>query len=278
MMYCPYCGTDLTAEAVFCRHCGKRVQAETPPAPVTNVQPVQSYCEEKEPHRQAETPPSTVFKVQPVQSYYEEKEAQRQKELSTLNGLMQYFSQKQDVYDRYDNACSWINRLSRGCSNALLIWGAIVSGLYLLIALLILSEAYSFQEVLTDLLMVALFVLLPGLGMLAGGITKKVRHRNLTNQYLQEYTALSMELHQHYMSCPRCPIMPECSNPRIIILVQNAIASGCCDTIKQGINNVFTASRYAGIAQYQEVTLQNTSSCNLQYGLKYIFLPARFFR
>lgn len=251
-MYCPHCQTELVEDAVFCKKCGKRIKADTLPV--------------------------SVSETQPVQSYYEQKEALRQNEVSALNGLIQYFSQKQDVYDRYDTSCAWINRLSRGSSNALLIWGGIVIGIFFFILALYLPEAYDLQNAVFDLFIIALFSLVPGIAMIGGGIAKKIHHRNLTYRYLYQYVELSKELHQHYLSYPNCPIVPECTNPRIIIKVQHAIAAGRCDNIKQGINNVFAASNHTGIAQYQEVTMRNTSDINWKNGLKFIFLPPRFFR
>ena len=251
-MYCPYCGTELTSDAVFCRRCGKPIKVDTPPVSAP------------------ETPPA--------QPHYEKSEVSQPSKTPSLNDLIQYFFQKQDVYDRYDTACAWINRLARGSSNALLIWGGIIYGLFLFVACIILSDAYNLQAALSDLLIAALILLLPGTLMIGGGIWKKVRHRHLLYRHLSEYVVLSRELHEHYRNCPSCPIVPECTNPRILVKLQNIVNSGQCATMQQALNTLFASSAHDGISQYQDVLMRKVSDVNWRNGLTFIFLPPKFFR
>jgi uncharacterized Zn finger protein (UPF0148 family) len=249
-MYCPNCGTALTDDAIFCIKCGKRVpddSAQSVPAPTE----------------------------QPAQTYHEQKYEVRKNELSTLNNLIEYFSQKQASYDRYDEACAMLNRLSRGASNALLIWGGIVLGIFIITILCVFSDP---TDLFTEIFVSVVFLLLPGGAMLTGGILKKTRHRHLYYQYQYQYIELSQGLHQHFFDYPDCPIPPECTNPRILAKLQQIIVSGRSDTIKQGLNNLFASSNHRGLAQYQEILKRNTADCNWRKGLKFIFLPPRYFK
>lgn len=243
-MYCSYCQTVLAEDAVFCSHCGKRVDGDATPTG-SNENP---------------------------------QVAMRQKEAATLNSLIQYFAIKQTVYDYYDEACAKVNRLARGASNALVIWGSIVIGLCLLIILSVLTSEQSVQDMAIGLFFFAFLFLVPGIMMLAGGIVKKSNHRRLLYRWQQKYVELSRELHQHYMAYPNCPVIPECTNPRILVKLQTLIVSGRADTIKEGMNTLFASCNHRGMAQYQEITQRNTYDCNYRNGLKFLFLPSKYFQ
>ena len=247
-MYCSNCGTKLTDDAVFCCHCGKRVHETSSPDVPSETQQGNS------------------------------KVALRQNEAATLNSLIQYFAIKQTTYDYYDEACAKINRLARGASNALVIWGGIVLGFSLLVILSVVTSEQSFREMSSGLFLSIFLLLVPGIMMLAGGIVKKSRHRHLLHRWQQQYVALSQELHQHYRAYPNCPVIPECTNPRILVKLQTLIISGRANTIKEGMNTLFASCNHRGMAQYQEITQRNTYDCNYRNGLKFLFLPSKYFK
>ena len=234
-MYCPYCQTVLTDDAVFCRHCGKRVR---------------------------ETSADTSIK---------------NKDLDTLNSMLRHFSQKQSTYDLYDEVCSKINRLSRGASNALLIWGGILSGLALLIILSLISSGGDFQDISGGLFASIFLVLVPGIMMIAGGIMKKVYHRNTLVQHQLQYVALSKELLEHFQCYPNCPVAPEYTNPRVLVKLQDLLFSGKAGSLKESMNHLYATSSYKSIARYQEVTQRNTDDYNYRNGIHVIFLPPGYF-
>ena len=242
-MYCSYCQTVLAEDAVFCSHCGKRVGGDSVPTGSTE----------------------------------NSKAALRQSEATALNSLIQYFAIKQTVYDYYDDACAKVNRLARGASNALVIWGSIVIGFSLLVILSTITSEQSFRDMSSGLFLSIFLILVPGVMMLAGGIVKKANHRRLLYRWQQKYVELSRELHQHYMEYPNCPVVPECTNPRILGKLQTLVVSGRADTVKEGMNTLFASCNHRGMAQYQELTQRNTYDCNYRNGLKFLFLPSKYF-
>lgn len=247
-MYCPYCQATIVDDAVFCNQCGKRVQPNSTP-------------EYREQQAQSQLKSSSLF---------------------TLNQMIQHFSQKQKVYDQYDTVCSTLNWLSRGASNALVIWGGIVLGLFALCLLIVISthlnDPHYYKNVGATVLMLVIFTAVPGALMMSGGITKKNRQKTLLTQCQQQYMELSRELYQHYRSYPNCPIPPEYTNPRIITKIKWLIASEQASTVKEGLNHMLANSNHTGCGRYHEVTIRNAADCNWKTGIKVIFLPPRYFK
>lgn len=255
-MYCSYCQNLLADDAAFCSRCGKSVAH---PA----VQP------------------DVITEVQPMPQYQMQRETIRNSELSLLNNLMQHFSKKQASYDLYDDVCDKVNRYARGCSNALLIWGIIVLSLASIIGLVILGDVLDYglfdEDVFGGLIVYVMLLLGPGAMMLTGGILKKVHTRRRLNFFVSQHTALSHELHQHYMSYPNCPIGPEFCNPRNIYKLYTMVLSGRTDTLKESLNHLVASSNQRAVSQYLDLTHRNVTNHGGS-GVGYILISPRFFR
>lgn len=257
-MYCPYCQSSIVDDSVFCKQCGKRVN-EVPeqPAPVDPFQ-------------------------QQAQQYQQQCDALRKNELSSLNHVLQHFAQKQRSYDLYHNVCANINRFARGASKALLVWGCIVFSIAATFILLLapdMIDGYMYTEdIISALTIFGLLGFLPGILMIVGGILMKVNNHRKLSSFRDQYTALSHELYQHYLNYPASPVGPEYSDPRILIKIQDHIASGRANTISESLNHLVAASNQRAISQYMELTARNTAECNRQNNFGCILIPPHFFR
>jgi hypothetical protein len=246
-MYCPYCQTSLVDDAIFCTKCGKNVQPKATPG----------YREQQE------------------------KSQLKANNLLILDQVVQHFSQKQKVYDQYDSVCHTLNWLSRGASNALVIWGGILLGLFALGLLNVIVEnlgAPSFYQLMAPVAILLLFVATPGCVMLLSGISKIRHHKLQLDHCRKEYMELSRELYQHYCSYPDCPIPPEYTNPRILAKIKWLVLSEQAYTVKESLDQVLAQSNRSGYRQYHETTIHNAADCNWQTGIKIIFLPPRYFK
>ncbi len=243
-MFCPYCGTPVAEKTAFCVNCGGRVT----PAP--------------QPAYAAPNP----YEAQ-LQQYQMAKEATRQKELEALSAAITHFSQKANAYKDYDDACKKVNHYAPGAKVALLVWGIIVAAIGLLMLFTDLSEGASPEAAL-------LVLFLPGNAMIAFGIVMKLRSSRNLERYREQYGHLSVELMNHYLSYPNCPVSPEYTNPEVLIHFYRMIQSGRADTIRDCVLQ-FGNGRETN--QYLTAIRQNTTDINAQTGISTFFVPASFF-
>lgn len=245
-MFCPYCGTKMVDNASFCINCGKQI--------------VSSF-ESTEPMKYT----ANIVEAQ-VQQYQAQKNAIRKSELNTLTTAYSHFSKKANQFKEYDSVCDRLNYYARGSSNALLIWGSIITTFaWLLAVVAIIGDARD-----------SWIVLLPlsaGVLMIIGGILTKVFWRRKQACVIERYAQLSKELYNHYIMCPNCPVGPEYANPEILRQFLTVLQSGRADTVKESINIVIEGKNKAKVQEYLAAIEQNTS----QIKVATFFAAARFF-
>lgn len=266
-MFCSNCGTKLDQNAVFCSECGQKVNQDAAPAPQPEVQPV---------FAQPEAQP--VFAQQPQNpfggDFVNRRAMLRQEEMDSLTNAYNYFMQKKPVYDEYVEVCKKVNYYGRGAKSFLIIFGSIILGLGLFTIM-----AYLADEMMMDALgvLVILFVV-PGALMLAGGILMKVANRKNFKKYLKKYSELSMELYNHYLGYPNCPVEDYFTHPDVIAIIANYIRNGRVTTLKDAIELACFEGKEAGIYKYFEILRKYTASIPDSEKAPDFFSPPSFFK
>lgn len=245
-MFCSNCGTRLLENALFCTNCGKKV-ADIP---------VVTYTQQ----------PTPVTVEPSVIQQHAEIEALRKSELSILGKVFQFFSKKQIQYDGYDDACEQVNKYARGTSNALIIWGSILT------AFLVLMGVISPREIV-----MCLILGIPAILMLIGGILLKVNGRQKHRYYLEGYANLSQELYNYYLEYEDCPIAAEYTNPRILYSISRLIQTCRANTINEAINILNSQTNAALVTKHIIEIKKNTFEINNQTRVPVIFAPSKFF-
>ena len=249
-MFCSNCGTRLLENALFCTNCGKKV-ADIP---------VVTYNQQ----------PTPVTVEPSVVQQHAEIEALRKSELSILEKVFQFFSKKQIQYDGYDDACEQVNKYARGTSNALIVWGSIITAI--LILFIVISAATN-EWAPTGLFIITV----PGILMLIGGILLKVNGRQKQRYYLEGYANLSQELYNYYLEYEDCPIAAEYTNPRILYSISRLIQTCRANTINEAINILNSQTNAALVTRHITEIKKNTFEINNQTRVPVIFAPSKFF-
>ena len=246
-MYCPYCGKTLVENASFCMSCGKPVllaHSEPSAVQVTNTQ---------------------------LQQYQTQKDVARKCEIDTLTNAIYHFSQKAPQFKEYDYVCNRLNYYAGGASSALLVWGCIILSLSLLALIVFLTEGYTED----DLAILFLLFLLPGIGMLVGGILLKVGNRRKFAYFKERYAQLSAELYNHYAAFPQCPVEAEYVNPAILQRFLRVLQSGRADTIRESVSLTVSSRHQARLYEYFSALKYNTA--DVQSPVPVFFAADAFF-
>ena len=244
-MYCAYCGNQLDEGAVFCSVCGRQQGA-------------------------ASAVPPSQFQYNSLemrQAYQAQKNGMRQSEITELNSAIQHFMQKKAEFDEYDAVCRQLEVYAEGSSNALIVWGAIISVFGFL--------AFMLGETAAVL---GLLALLGSIGMIVGGIFKKKNHAVAYENYRKRYAYLSETLYRHYLNYPNCPVGAEYANPDILMTLMGYLQSGRADTIKESINLAISEAQQAEINNYLAGIEANTQAINAQTRVAAIFAAASYFK
>ena len=171
-MHCINCGAELPEGTRFCPTCGTAVAGYAQPA--YNPVPVRT------------APAYPAF--DPVGS----RQAVRQSEMGEVNNMINYFSQKSDLYAEYDRLCERLDPRYRKKRVGLLVWGIIVAFIGLILLWIVATGAGS---------------PLPGILVILGGaimiffffFTSSKRNKNYAAAY-QRFDEVSNELYQHYLN------------------------------------------------------------------------------
>lgn len=246
-MYCPYCGKTLVENASFCMSCGKPVllaHSEPSAVQVTNTQ---------------------------LQQYQMQKDVARKGEIDTLTNAFYHFSQKAPQFKEYDYVCNRLNYYAGGASSALLVWGCIVLSVALIYLLSLISEGGPVGAPAV----LSFFFLLPGIGMLTGGILLKVANRRKFAYFKERYAQLSAELYNHYAAFPQCPVEAEYVNPAILQRFLYVLQSGRADTIRESVSLTVSSRHQARLYEYFSALKYNTA--DVQSPVPVFFAADAFF-
>lgn len=248
-MYCPNCGNQIDGHN-FCPNCGA-------PSATTAVT----------------TAPNN------------DRLQQRKSELQLMDHMIEYFSQKQFLYNEYDNTAKTINRLRRGVSKSPLVWGIIliaISEIFFSFVLSILSDLVnSFNSLELCACLFVFFILVCCLG---GGVAlivlfiKRTKKNNaLISEKMDRYSQISDELYVHYCGYENCPIGHEYTNPSNLEVIKQTIISGRADTIKDALNILVEDAHRARIENYTAQTANYARQTAHSARATAIFTAAHFF-
>jgi len=233
-MFCYHCGSRIPDGDMFCSACGNAVG----------------------------------------QNFQSQKAQVRQSELGVLTEAFGYFSEKKMQYDRYDEVCRQLQQTARGSSNALIIWGAILS-VFAMLVLLVGSEN-TMEEDIVPLVLFGVLPMLGSIAMVVGGILKKVSHARRVEELRLSYMQLSVELFGHFANYPTCPIGAEYTNPAIISYLMSLIQSGRADTVKESLNLAVGKSSWS-IGRYLNQMAELTAEQNARTAVPVIFIASNLF-
>lgn len=159
----------------------------------------------------------------------------RDEQISLIDDIISFFSQKKELYDEYDKVTQRINNLKFTCARAALIWGIILSAVMTVLSLTLFISLLSDGEN-------PLYALIPFSFVLAGGaliflfVARNKKRRIALEIAINQYSKLSEELSNHYAVCENCPVGIEYTNPSTLLAIKKMIQSGRADTIKEAIN------------------------------------------
>ena len=253
-MFCKYCGSNLTDDAMFCSSCGVNLKAS----------PVAS-------------PPIVPHSDPALLQYYSmQKEAQRNSELQVLDRLINHFSQKIAQFNRYDELCEQLIQFEKGSPVAMVGWGCVLAifGAVSVIMFYIMAANSNNSEYMA-MAGLASALLVGGILMIVFGIRKrKIYYRDL-DFCRSELNRISEELYSHYLAYPNCPLGAEYVNPYVLQTLRSTLMSGRADTIKESLNLMIGDTRRDALEKYLRQIERNTAQSR---NIGAIFLASRFFR
>ncbi|MBO4366127.1 MAG: zinc-ribbon domain-containing protein [Clostridia bacterium] len=250
MAFCSKCGQKNDDNSRFCNSCG---------APLFNDGPANS----------------------PASDYVSNTYGQRMKEMSLMDQLIAWFSQKNPQYDEYDEVGERIYRYEGGARKGLLVWGiifsaiAFLSGFYGVIAKITKNEAG------TTLLFIAFLLMIPGSIMLISFIVKSSKYKRIYNKSLARYEELTNELvtyyNQYVAANGFCPVGFEYTNPAVLGVIKGVMQGGRADTIKESIKTLEQDDHYQNMELISMQTAMSAQSAARNAGVAAVFSAASFF-
>ncbi|MBE7071231.1 MAG: hypothetical protein E7383_00540 [Ruminococcaceae bacterium] len=249
MPYCAKCGSLIDDQDMFCKKCGN---------PVNN-----------------QIIANTSVEVSPIAL----QEKTRSEALVEMKRMIAYFSQKQDLYDEYDECVESINHYSNPRSRVIVPGQSSSSPLFIgAIALYILSFFFMLFAIIAGATengggAVALWILTFVFVAIAitcfiNGIVRSSKNRRETNEYRQtllneseeEFARISNELSEYYQNYGYCPVAASYTNPKILSLILEPINLGRADTIKEAINVIIQDSHNSEMELQAQIAAQAAES------------------
>ena len=189
---------------MFCKNCGQKISDQ------------QNFCEFC---GAASSSTGRIYSV-------------RDEQISLIDDIISFFSQKKELYAEYDKVTQRINNLKFTCAKDALIWGLILLSVMSVLSLNLLSDGEN-----------PLYALIPfSFSVLAGGaliflfFARNKKRRIALEIAINQYSKLSEELSNHYAVCENCPVGIEYTKPSTLLAIKKMIQSGRADTIKESIN------------------------------------------
>lgn len=259
-MFCTKCGNQITDGSSFCPSCGNNLNT-------SNVQI--SY-------RQRDI-------AQPIYNNYalNQRAQERTAEINEVRKMINYFSQKTDTYNQYDDVCNQLSRMPASYGAKKIVWGVILSvigGFFLLEAFSALLSGGSNGA--TGFL--ALFILsLPFFGagalLIVLHITGSKNYQNRMAILNESFDQLSTELMDYYNAYGYCPIGPEYTNPSNLVVILDTIQSGRANNVSEAINILVEDAHRNNMEAIARQTAVNTAAAARGARAGAIFSAANFF-
>ena len=173
--------------------------------------------------------------------------AQREQSLNECTKMINHFSPKVDMFQKYENINRDISRNSTA-SKKLLVWGIVLASVG--VSLFVLN--YFTTKYAANRLVYCIFygsVILAGGGMILGFFLQKRSRNKKLEKLVVEAGELSTELTLLYNRYGNCQLAPEYVDPRILFKIQSLILTGRCATINDALNLLLTYQRNYAVIQ-----------------------------
>lgn len=273
MPYCSKCGSVLNADDMFCSGCGSRVNGD-----------------------KSKDLTTVSEKASPIAI----QEKTRTESIEEMNRMIQYFGQKQQQYDEYDDCVEKINYYSnpnsivkvsgnRGTTQitigiVMVCLTLFFGGFPALFSLFALGGSYDISSPLAILFFFTAFMV-GGVVLVVLGVSKNSEYSrlvrqeraNLLSKYDERLTELANELQIHYKKYGYCATGPSYTNPKILSKLNELLALGRADTIKEAINLMHQEAHNAEMELQAAMTARSAESAARGANTAAFFTAANFF-
>lgn len=184
--------------------------------------------------------------------------AKRDESLAECQRLLNHFSPKIDVFQKYENCWANIEKFTK-TSVAPLIWGILVALFGIISIVTTILETKSKHNLVPYLIVGGVIVLI-GAGLIVLFVMKKKSHAAKKQKNIEEAIDLSNQLTLLYNGYGNCILPPEYIDPRIVYKLQAIIMSGSALTIPDALNLILMYQRvYSKIESEKARALQVSS-------------------
>ena len=167
--------------------------------------------------------------------------AEREKSLAEMTKMLNHFSPKVDMFQKYENLNSEINKFSK-TSVAPLVWGILV-GVFALIQLANAIFWVKSSDNKIPYYIIAGVSFLIAAGLIVLFVLKKKSHKAKMEQLITEAGELSDQLNLLYNGYGSSLIAAEYVDPRILFKLQQILLAGRCATIPDALNTLLMFQR-----------------------------------
>ena len=219
-MFCPQCGSQLTANAAFCPNCGNALNTNQTPSN-TQPAPVQAAVQAPVVPAAPVTPVAAPVYQVPM----------RETEIRLLQGTVDYFAQKIDLYREYDRVSDQVKEDADAPGAGYIVWSVILS----LFSLVLIGTAFSAprpDDTVTTIAGIGAVIMLLAIGLIVIRAVKGTKKSNAYDQSVSRYWNIYNELYAHYKGFPNCPVSMEYTHPEILAVVLRNLQTGRNDNIQ----------------------------------------------
>jgi hypothetical protein len=218
-MFCPQCGSQMTANAAFCPNCGTALNTNQTPSN-TQPAPVQAAVQAPVVPAAPVTPVAAPVYQVPM----------RETEIRLLQGTVDYFAQKIDLYREYDRVSDQVKEDADAPGAGYIVWGVILSLIGLFLTSLGLAD--SATEAASPLIGIGGVIMLLAIGLIVIRAVKGTKKSNTYDKSVSRYWNIYNELYAHYIGFPNCPVSMEYTHPEILAVVLRNLQTGRNDNIQ----------------------------------------------
>ncbi|MBE6947470.1 MAG: zinc ribbon domain-containing protein [Ruminococcaceae bacterium] len=201
-MFCPHCGREMAVKTAFCTNCGKSLEILVA-APAAAPAPQLSM---------------------------------RESEIQLMQRTVDYFKQKEALYQEYDRTCAQVFKDAEGPSAGFIVWSiilSIVSVIFIYVGLFTYPAEGSHIG-----LGLGITGFLLAIGLIVIRNIKAAKCRDLLANSVNRYWSIYNELQAHYRAYPNCPVGMELTNPEILTVILHNLQSGRHDNIQGALMRV----------------------------------------
>ena len=167
--------------------------------------------------------------------------AEREKSLAEMTKMLNHFSPKVDMFQKYENINREIDKFSK-TSVAPLVWGIIV-GVFALIQLANAIFWVKSSDNKIPYYVIAGVSFLIAAGLIVLFVLKKKSHKAKMEQLIAEAGELSDQLNLLYNGYGSSLVSAEYVDPRILYKLQQILLAGRCATIPDALNTLLMFQR-----------------------------------